>query len=223
LPILMRDLPYHPERDFDPVSLLVRSAYAIAVHPSVPVRSLAELIALAKARPGSLAFSSPGVGSGPHLAGELLRIQAGIDITHVPYRGSGPALNDLVGGQVPMSVDSLSVLIPLIRRDAVRGLAVTTSDRSDLLPDLPTVGEVLPGYEVTVFNFIAVRAGTPRPIVEALSHQIQTAMRDPAVLARNAPLGVVPVGSTPEELAGVLRSESAKWREVITRAGIRLE
>jgi tripartite-type tricarboxylate transporter receptor subunit TctC len=223
LPILMASLPYNAERDFAPVSLLIRSAYGIGVHPSVPARSLAELIALAKRQPGRLAYATAGVGSGPHLAGELLKFMAGIDITHVPYRGSGPALNDLVGGQVPMSVDSLSVLIPLIRRDAVRGLAVTTSERSDLLPDLPTVGEVLPGYEVTVFNFIAVRAGTPRPIVEALSHQIQTAMRDPAVLARNAPLGVVPVGSTPEELAGVLKSESAKWREVITRAGIRLE
>lgn len=222
-PILMRDLPYDPDRDFAPVSLITRSAYAIAVHPSVPARSLSELIALAKERPGQLAYSSPGVGSGPHLAGELFRFTAGVDITHVPYRGSGPALQDLVGGQIPMSFDSFSVMIPLLRAGSVRGLAVTTSTRSPLLPEIPTVAEALPGYEVTVFNFIAVRSGTPRPIVEKLSDALAQAMRDPAVRRRNDSLGVESVGTTPEECARVLRAEATKWRAVIERAGIRLE
>jgi tripartite-type tricarboxylate transporter receptor subunit TctC len=222
-PILMRDLPYDAERDFQPVSLITRSAYAIAVHPSVRAQTLEELIALAKAQPGRIAYSSSGVGSGPHLAGELFRLTAGIDITHVPYRGSGPALQDLVGGQIPMSVDSFSVMIPLLQRGAVRGLGVTTARRSPLLPEIPTVGEVLPGYEVTVFNFIALRSGTPRAIVDRLSRAVGEAMRDPAVVRRNDSLGVESVGTTPEECARVLREESAKWRDAIARAGIRLE
>jgi len=222
-PILMRDLPYDPERDFAPVSLITRSAYAIAAHPSVPARSIAELIALARARPGTLAYSSPGVGSGPHLAGELFRFTAGVDITHVPYRGSGPALQDLVGGQVPLSIDSFSVLIPLLRANSVRGLAVTTNARMPLLPDLPTVAETLPGYEVTVFNFIAVRSGTPGATVTRLSEAVAGAMRDPAVRQRNDGLGVESVASTPEDCARVLREEAIKWRAVIARANIRLE
>ncbi len=222
-PILMRDLPYDPERDFTPVSLITRSAYAVAVHPSVPARTLGELVALAKAQPGRFAYSSPGVGSGPHLAGELLRITAGIDITHVPFRGSGPALQNLAGGQIPMSVDSFSVMIPLLRNGTARGLAVTTAARSPLLPEIPTVAETLPGYEVTVFNFIALRSGTPRPIVEKLSRAVNAALQDPAVRRRNDGLGVEVVGTTPEECARVMRAESVKWRAVIERAGIRLE
>ena len=222
-PILMRDLPYDPERDFAPVSLITRSAYALAVHPSVSARSVAELIAMARARPGTLAYSSPGVGSGPHLAGELFRITAGIDMTHVPYRGSGPALQDLVAGQIPVSFDSFSVVIPLLRGGTARGLAVTTANRVALLPDLPTIAETLPGYEVTVFNFIAVRSGTPAPLVARLSAAIARAMQDPLVRQRNDSFGVESIGSTPEECGRVLREESIKWRAVITRAGIRLE
>ncbi len=222
-PILMKELPYDPVRDFAPVSLITRSSYAIAVHPSVPARNLSELIALAKARPGHFAYSSPGVGSGPHLAGELFKLQAGVDVTHAPYRGSGPALQDLVAGNVPISFDSLSVMIPLLTRDAVRGLGVTSAARNPLLPNLPTVGEVLPGYEVTVFNYIAVRSGTPAPVIERLSREIAACMREPQIRQRNDSLGVESIGSTPEELAKVLRDEAIKWREVITRAGIRLE
>lgn len=222
-PILMRDLPYDPVRDFAPVSLITRSAYAIAVNPGVPVRSLGELIALAREQPGRLAYSSPGVGSGPHLAGALFRMQAGIDITHAPYRGSGPALQDLVAGNVPISFDSLSVLIPLLRPGTVRGLGVTTTTRSPLLPDLPAVAEVLPGYEVTVFNFIAVRSGTPALVIARLAAEIAGCMREPQITQRNTSLGVESIGSTPDELAEVLATEAVKWRAVIDSAGIKLE
>ncbi|MDB5373944.1 MAG: hypothetical protein JWP04_2586 [Belnapia sp.] len=222
-PILMRDLPYDPVQDFAPVSLITRSAYGIAVNPAVPVRSLAALIALARERPGRFAYSSSGVGSGPHLAGELFRMQAGIDIIHAPYRGSGPALQDLAAGNVPISFDSLSVLIPLLRPGTVRGLGVTSAARSPLLPELPAVAEVLPGYEVTVFNFIAVRSGTPAPIVARLAAEVAGCMREPQITQRNASLGVDSIGSTPEELASVLATESVKWRAVIDSAGIKLE
>jgi tripartite-type tricarboxylate transporter receptor subunit TctC len=222
-PILMRDLPYDPVRDFAPVSLITRSSYALAVNPAVPATSLQALIALAKAQPGRLAYSSSGVGSGPHLAGELFRLQAGIDITHAPYRGSGPALQDLVAGNIPISFDSLSVLIPLLREGKVRGLGVTTARRNPLLPDLPAIAEVLPGYEVTVFNFIAVRSGTPEPIIARLSREIAASMQEPQIRQRNDGLGVESLGTTPEVLAQVLRDEATKWRDVITRAGIRVE
>ncbi len=222
-PILMRDLPYDAERDFAPVSLITRSSYGFAAHPGQRIGSIAELVAAAKARPGALACTSSGAGSGPHLALELFKQLAGVDITHLPYRGSGPALQDLVGGQVPLSIDSLSVLIPLLQPGSVRGLAVTSAARSPLLPALPTVAETLPGYEVTVFNYIAARAGTPAGIITQLSQAIALCMREPQITTRNAALGVEGIGSTPEELAAVLASEARKWRTVITTANIKLE
>ena len=222
-PILMRDLPYDPEKDFAPVSLIVRSSYAVAVNPRQPFQTVQEVIAYARANPDRLAFSSSGVGSGPHLAGELFRLQAGVDITHAPYRGSGPALQDLVAGNIPMSFDSLSVLIPLMREGKARGLGVTTKARNPLLPDLPAIAEILPGYEVTVFNFIAVRSGTSAAIIDRLSREIAATMQDPGIRQRNDSLGTESLGTTPEELATVLRAESIKWRAVIERAGIRLE
>jgi tripartite-type tricarboxylate transporter receptor subunit TctC len=223
LPILMRDIPYDADRDFQPVSLISRTAYAIAVHPAVPAQTLAELIALAKAQPGRLAYATAGVGSGPHLSGELLNSMAGTSLTHVPYRGSGPALSDVMGRQVPVSFDNFGSLLPLIQRGSLRGIAITSARRSSLLPELPSVGEILPGYDVTAFGFIALRSGTPRPIVDRLNAEIQAVLRDSAFLARTAPFGAVVEGSTPEETQRILRAESVKWREVITRAGIQLE
>ncbi len=222
-PILMRDLPYDAERDFAPVSLVVRSAYGIAVNPRVPAQTLAELIALAKARPGRMGFATAGIGSGPHLSGELLKFMAGIDITHIPYRGSGPAIQDVIAGQVPISIDSLDIIVPQARQGTIRALGVTSPERVGLLPDVPTVGETLPGYEVTVFNYVVARAGTPRPIIERMSREIAAAVRQPDFVARNAAVGVTAVGSTPDELGRRLNDERAKWREVVARAGIRLE
>ena len=222
-PLLMANLPYQAARDFSPVSLLVRSAYVLVVHPEVPARSVSDLIALARARPGTLSYSSAGIGAGSHLAGALLGVEAGIDIAHVPYRGSAPSVQDVVAGQVPMTVDSLSLLIPLIRAGAVRALAVTAAERVPELPDVPAMAETLPGFEVTVFNCLVVRSGTPRPVVDRLCGALAKVLRSPEAAARYAGTGTVPVGSTPEELAAVLRDETAKWRRVIAQAGIRLD
>lgn len=170
-PLLMPALPYDAERDFAPVSLLVRAAYVLVVHPAVPAGSVAELIALARAQLGRLAFSSAGIGAGSHLTGELLRIEAGIDLAHVPYRGTGPSVQDVVAGQVPMTINSLSVLIPLVRAGRLRALGVTTRHRVAELPEVPAIAETLPGFEVTVMNGLVVRSGTPEAIVDRLSRR----------------------------------------------------
>ena len=222
-PLLMANLPYDAERDFVPVSLLVRSAYVLVVHPDVAVRSVADLVALAKALPGQLAFSSAGIGAGSHLAGELLRIEAGVDLTHIPYRGTGPSVQDVVAGQVPLTIDSLSVLIPLIRAGRLRALGVTSRQRLPELPDVPTIAETLPGFEVTVINCLMLRAGTPEPIVARLSQALVRAMASPAAAARYADTGAQPEGSTPDALGAMLDEERRKWRGVIARAGIRLD
>ena len=222
-PLLMANLPYDPARDFAPVSLLVRSAYVLVVHPGVPADTVAGLIALAKARPGTLSFSSAGIGAGSHLAGELLRIEAGIDIAHVPYRGTAPSVQDVVAGQVPMTIDSLSVLIPLIRAGSVRALGVTAARRAAELPDVPAIAETLPGFEVTVVNCLVAKAGTPRGIVQRLSDAAARVMGSPAAERHYAGTGTTPQGSTPEELETILLQERAKWRAVIERAGIKAE
>nr|WP_246522657.1 tripartite tricarboxylate transporter substrate-binding protein [Neoroseomonas terrae] len=222
LPILMSNLPYDADRDFDPVSLVSRGAYAIAVHPSVQAHTLPELIELARATPSGLPYATAGIGSGPHLAAELLTFMAQIRMTHVPYRGSALALNDVVGGQVPVSFDNFGSQLPLVRAGQLRALAITTSTRSGLMPDLPTISDTLPGYEVSAFGFIAVRSGTPKPIVDRLNDEIQIVLRDPAVEAHATPMGAVPSGTSSEEARRILRGESVKWRQVIQHAGIRL-
>lgn len=223
LPILIRNLPYDADRDFQPVSLVTRGAYAVAVHPSLPVRTLAELIALSKTTPGGLPYATAGIGSGPHLAAELFSFMAQVPLTHVPYRGSAPALNDVVAGQVPVSFDNIGSQMPLIQAGQLRGIAVTTADRSSLAPGLPPIGETLPGYEVSPLGFIAVRSGTPRAIVDRLNAELQIVLRDPTLLAHAASMGSEPAGSTPEQAADFLASESVKWRQVIQHAGIRLD
>jgi tripartite-type tricarboxylate transporter receptor subunit TctC len=221
--ILVPDLPYDPQRDFQPVSQLYRSTYAIGVHPSVPARSVAELFALAKEQPGKLAYATAGTGSGPHLAGALLASMAGIRLEHVPYRGSALAIQDVVAGHVPISIDSMDVIVPQIRSGAIRGLAVTARDRSTMAPELRPIAETLPGYEVSVYVCIAVRAGTPRPIVDRLSREIHAIVRAPAFAEQNAAVGAITVGGTPDELEKLLRQEAAKWRPIIAQAGIRIE
>jgi tripartite-type tricarboxylate transporter receptor subunit TctC len=222
-PLLMANLPYDAERDFAPVSLLVRSAYVLVVNPALPAHSLAELLALATARPGQLAYSSAGIGAGSHLAAELLRIEARVALTHIPYRGTGPSVQDVVAGQVPMTIDSLSVLIPLIRAGRLRALGVTAAQRVPELPEVPTIAETLPGFEVTVINCLMARSGTPDGIVTRLSQALVQAMASPAAAQRYADSGAQPEGSTPAALGAMLDEERRKWRGVIARAGIRLE
>jgi tripartite-type tricarboxylate transporter receptor subunit TctC len=222
-PYLMKRLPYDPEKDFAPVTLLFRSPYALVVHPTVPARSLKELIALAKAGPGKISFATSGMGSTGHLAAELFRAMAGIDIVHVPYRGTGPAVQDVMAGQVPMMVDSTDILTPQINANRLRALGVTSAERQQILPGVPAIGETLPGYEATVFNYIAVRSGTPRPVIARLNEALHAALREPIVLERFAAAGKKAEPTTPEQLGEILKAERVKWRRIIERAGIQPE
>lgn len=218
---LMASLPYDPDRDFAPVSLLTKGAYVMAVHKDVPARSVAELIALARARPGELSYASAGIGAGSHLSGELLSMRANIRLSHVPYRGTGLALQDVAAGRVTMSIDSYGPMLPLIQAGNLRPIAVTSAQRMPDLPDVPTVAETIPGFEVTVINYVCVRSGTPRPIIDRLNQALVRVLASPELRARMVAAGSSPpVSSTPEELGEMLRSESAKWGEVIRRAGI---
>ena len=218
---LMANLPYDPDRDFAPVSLLTQGAYLMVVNKDVPARSVAEVIALAKARPGELTFASSGIGAGSHLSGELLCMQAGIRMSHVPYRGTGLALQDVAAGRVDISIDTYGPMIPLIEAGNLRPIAVTSAGRSPELPNVPTVAETLPGFEVTVMNYLCVRSGTPQPMIQRLNQALVKVLAEPALRERMRAAGASPpVSSTPEELGGLLRNEVAKWGEVIRRVGI---
>jgi tripartite-type tricarboxylate transporter receptor subunit TctC len=222
-PHLMRGLPYDPEKDFAPVSGLKRAPNLLAIHPSLPAHSFEELIALARARPGTLSFASSGIGSSSHLAGEMLKFMTGIEITHVPYRGTGPALTDLLAGTVSMALDTLSILLPPARAGSLHAIGVTTPRRSPLASELPALAEFLPGFDAAPFNYIAATGGTPAPVVARLNAAITGILNDPAYRARMEALGEEATPSTPEELAATLRSESARWKRVIDAAGIRVE
>jgi tripartite-type tricarboxylate transporter receptor subunit TctC len=221
-PFLMANMPYDAERDFAPVSLLTRGSYLLAVHRDVPVRTVTELLALARARPGELTYASAGTGAGSHLAGELLCIEAGVRMTHVPYRGTAQAVQDVAGGRVTMSIDTYGVMIPMIQAGNLRPIAVTSSQRYPELPDVPTIGETVPGFEVGVVNYVCVRSGTPRLIIERLNQALVKVLAQPALAGRMREAGSSPpLSSTPEELGDILRSEAAKWGPVIRRANIR--
>jgi tripartite-type tricarboxylate transporter receptor subunit TctC len=222
-PHLMRSLPYDPERDFAPVVSIMRAPNLLCVHPSVAAHSVPELIGLAKAQPDSLAFGSSGIGSSSHLAGELLKHMAGIEILHVPYRGTGPEISELLAGNVQMTIDTLSVLLPHAQSGAIRALAVSTPQRSALLPDLPAIAETLPGYDAAPFNYLAAPAGTPPAAIARLNSVVNAILADPDFRRRMAELGNEPLGGTPEELAAAIRSESSRWKDVITSAGIKLD
>jgi tripartite-type tricarboxylate transporter receptor subunit TctC len=222
-PHLMRNLPYDPERDFAPVVGVKRAPNLLCVHPSVAARSVPELIALAKAQPGRLAFASSGVGSSSHLAGEMLKHLAGVDLVHVPYRGTGPATTELLSGNVQVAIDTLSVLLPHARSGALRALAVSTPQRSPLVPELPAIAETLPGFDAAPFNYLAAPAGTPPAAIARLNAVVNAILADPDFRRRMAELGEEPVGGTPEELAGTIRTESARWKAVIAAGGIKVE
>ncbi|MBC9177935.1 Bug family tripartite tricarboxylate transporter substrate binding protein [Pseudoroseomonas ludipueritiae] len=223
-PILMKDMPYNAERDFAPVSLLTRGSYLLAVNADLPVRSVADLIRLGKEKPGSLTFSSSGIGAGSHLAGELLAVETGMQMVHVPYRGSGPSIQDVAAGRVNFTIDTYPIMIPLIDAGKLRPIAVSAATRMKELPDVPTIAETVPGFDVTVINYLCVRAGTPRPVIDRLNAALKTVLADPEVIRRAAQAGAGDATwSTPEELGGILKSESDKWRSVIQRAKISIE
>ena len=217
-------LPYDPVQDFAPVTLVATVPNVLVVNPEVPANSVAELIALAKEKPGELNFASSGNGSSIHLSGELFKAMTGVDIVHVPYKGSGPAVVDLLGGQVQMMFDNLPSSAPQIKAGKLRPLGVTSKERSPTLPDVPTIAEAgVPGYEALSWFGVLVPAGTPDAIVAKLQNEIAKALADPAMRERFAELGAVPVGGTSAEFADLITAETAKWAKVVQDAGIKLE
>jgi tripartite-type tricarboxylate transporter receptor subunit TctC len=223
-PALNPKLPFDPVKDFTPVSLVASIPFAMIVHPSVPAKSVQEFVALAKSKPGQLNYSSAGNGTSNHLAGELLKSMAGIDIVHVPYKGSAPALNDLIAGQVSLMFDLVLTAAPHIKSGAVRGLAVTGAQRSAVLPELPTVAESgLRGYEVSAWFGIFAPAGVPQPVAKRLNAEFVKVMREPDLKQRLASLGADPLTSTPEEFSTYLRSEIDKWAKVVKASGMKVD
>jgi tripartite-type tricarboxylate transporter receptor subunit TctC len=223
-PHLYAKLPYDTFRDFTPVTLLATVENALVVHPSVAASSVRELIALAKANPGKLTFASPGVGSQAHIAGEMLKAMAGVDVLHVPYKGIAPAMNDLVGGQVSFMFLSMSSALKQVEAGKLRALGVASLKRSSAAPDLPTIAEQgLPGFEAVSWYALMTPAGTPPDVVEKIAAESARALRDPAVRDRLLGLGASPVGGTPAELAAMLKGEYARWGDFIRKSGIRGE
>jgi tripartite-type tricarboxylate transporter receptor subunit TctC len=208
----LRKMPFDTLRDLAPVSLLVKVPNVLVVNPSAPMRSVADLIAQAKAKPGGINYASSGNGSAQHLAGELFASMAGVQITHVAYKGGGPALTDVMSGHVPVFFASLASSLPFIQGGKLRALAVTGKTHSPALPQLPTVAEAgLPGYEVYEWNAVFVPAGTPAPVVERLSKEFAATLRDPEVRTRLEALGAEVIGSSPAELDSFRRVEITKW------------
>jgi tripartite-type tricarboxylate transporter receptor subunit TctC len=221
---LMTSLPFDPVADVAPVNLLARWPNVISVHPSTPWQTLAELVAAAKARPGSISYGSPGIGLSQHLAGELLKIRAGVDITHVPYRGAGPALNDGVAGHVPMVITALASTAPQVKAGRLRALAVTGPVRAPLLADVPTVAEQgFPGFDVGEWIGIIGPASTPPEALARLNGALTGAMRDPDVARRLEEGGIETLTSSPTEFADFLRAQIRTLGEIIRAAGVRAE
>jgi tripartite-type tricarboxylate transporter receptor subunit TctC len=222
-PSLYPNVGYDPRKDFAPVGLIASSSNVALVHPSVPASSIKELIALAQQNPGKLNFASTGSGSSVHLAAELFALMAEIKLTHVPYRGSGPALNDLVGGHVTMMFATMPSS-GLARDGKVRALAVTGAKRSSVLPDVPTVAEAgLPGYEAVLHYGLVAPAGTPRPIIDKLNAALRTALSDDSLRQRLATEGAEPLPSTPEEYAADIDHEEIKWSKIVQLSGAKGE
>ncbi len=223
-PTLYTNVGYDPRKDFAPVGLIATSALVVLVHPSVPVKNLKELIALAKQKPGQLNFASAGVGSGMHLGTELFELMAEVKLTHIPYKGTGPALTDLLGGHVLLYFSSLPPAIALVQSGKVRALAVTGPKRSPIFPDLPTVAESgLPGYEAVLHYGIVAPAGTPKPIIDKLNAALREAVASPEVHAKIAADGAEPLASTPQEYAADIDREEAKWAAIVKRSGAKAE
>jgi tripartite-type tricarboxylate transporter receptor subunit TctC len=215
-------LPFDVAKDFTPITVLATSPNVLVVHPSVPARNFRELVAYAKANPGKLNFSSPGEGSGAHLAGELLNIEAGIQATHVPYKGMAPAVTDLLGGQVQMMFAGISTVIPHIRSGKLVPIAIATPQRSAQLPEVPTVAESgLPGFDVTSWYGLVVPAGTRPEIVQKLYRDIAEALASGDVRGKLAALGLDPMGNSPEAFERMIGAESRKWSEIVRKANIK--
>jgi tripartite-type tricarboxylate transporter receptor subunit TctC len=223
-PFLYPKLPYDAAKDFMPVTMVNSAPLLLVVHPSIAARSVKELVAYAKSHPGLLNYGSGGVGSTPHLSGELFKSLAGIDVVHVPYKGGAPALTDLVGGQLSFMIENMPGTMPFVKGGKLRALAITSPKRSPLEPALPTMAEAgVPGYEVIGWNGLVAVKGTPPAIVARLHTEVAGILRTPEVRQRLAALGAEPVGNTPDEFGAFIKAEIARWGKIIREKGIRSE
>ena len=221
-PTLYANAGYDPRKDFAPIGLIATSALVVLVHPSIAAKSISELVALAKREPGKLNYASAGPGSGIHLAAELFASMAGIKLTHIPYRGSAPALNDLVGGHVNIYFSSLPPAVGIAGEGKVRALAVTGPQRSHVFPELPTVAEAgLPGYEAVLHYGIVAPAGTPRSIVDKLNAALREALASEETKAVLIGTGADPLSSTPEQYAADIDHEETRWSRIVKAAGVK--
>ncbi len=223
-PVMFKKLPYDSIKDFAPISLVADAPFVLLVHPSLPVKSVKELIALAKARPGQLTYGSSGTGGSSHLGFELFSQMAGIKAVHVPYKGLAPATIDLVAGNITMSWESTAAATPYIRDKRLRALGIGSAKRSTLMPDIPTISEAgLQGFELGSWSAMFAPAATPSDIVRRLQREVTVAINDPSVRERLGALGAEAVGSTPEELAAVLKHDVVKWTKIARQANLQPE
>jgi tripartite-type tricarboxylate transporter receptor subunit TctC len=220
---LYQNLPFNFIRDIAPVAGLVQMPNVLEVHPSVPAKTVSEFIAYAKANDGKVSYASSGSGTSAHLAAELFKAMTGVPMLHVPYRGSGPALVDMLSGQVHVMFDTLSSSIEYIRADKLRALAVTSPSRSDALPEAPTVAATVPGYEVTAWFGVGVPKATPAAIVDTLNRQINAGLNDPRIKARFADLGAAPFVASPSEMVTHVAAETERWKKAVQFSGAKVD
>jgi tripartite-type tricarboxylate transporter receptor subunit TctC len=223
-PSVYRKLGYDPLRDFAPVTMLASGPGLLVVHPSVPARNVKELIAFAKSKPGQLIYASAGNGTPPHLAAELFKSMAGIDMVHIPYKGNVPAFVDLISGAVQVSFPTITSGLPQVRAGKLRGLGVTSKERSSVMPEVPTIAESgLPGYESTTWYGMLAPAGTPATIVRTLHDQMVAVLKLEDIREKLLVQGLEPVGNSPAEFSSIIASELTKWRKVVAAAGMKAE
>jgi tripartite-type tricarboxylate transporter receptor subunit TctC len=223
-PSVHKNLPFHPIRDFAPVTMATRQAIMLMINPSLPVKSVKDFVAFARTRPGKLDFGSSGPGGSGHMAGELFRMVAGVDIVHIPYKGAPPALADLMGGQIPSMFGTMLAAVPHVRSGRVRALAVTGAQRATALPEVPTFAQAgLPQYDASSWNGFLVPAGTPPLIIERLNAELVRILRSPEVQDRLVADGATAAPGTPEAFGAFIKAEIAKWAKVVESAAIRIE
>jgi tripartite-type tricarboxylate transporter receptor subunit TctC len=220
---LYEKLNFNFIRDIEPVAGVIRTPFVMEVNPSVAAKSVPELIAHAKANPGKINMASAGTGSGPHVAGELFKMMAGVNMVHVPYRGTGPALADLIGGQVQIYFDGIPTSIEYIRSGKLRALAVTTATRSEVLPDIPTLSDFLPGFEASFWGGFGAPKGTPAEITDKLNREINAALSDAKIKAQFASLGGSVLAGSPADFGKFIAEETEKWAKVVKFSGAKAE
>lgn len=221
-PFLYKKMPYDPLKDFAPITLAASGTLLLVLNPDLPIRNTRELVQYAKSHPGQLQYGSGGMGASQHLAGELLKSMAGIDIQHVPYKGLAPAIPDLLAGRISMTFD-MATALPYVQEGKLRAIAVANPERSSALPDVPTIGETVPDYAASAWYGLFAPAGTPDTVIDTLNREVTKILRTPEMRDKLVSLGAEPAASTPEELRQFVQSESEKWGKVLTQMGIQLD